>query len=98
MAVNDSPVHNLRVKPLNIDLKKRTQYPWTSKLTDISCAILDSDFLSFYGLKIDNSCGRLTESQKIIEPRQIGQTKGDITLSPNTKSEFKSCFKYIAFK
>jgi len=90
IAVNGSPVHILGVKPLNVDLNKRAQYPWTFKVADISCAILGSDFLSFYGLKIDSSCGRLIESQKNIEPRQTSQTKGDMNSSPKTKSEFKT--------
>ena len=74
IAVNDSPVRILRGKALNIDLNKQRRYPWTFKVADVSCAILGFDFLSFYGLKVDSSCGRLLESQKCAESQSHAQT------------------------
>ena len=38
---------------------------------------IGSDFLSFYGLKVDSSCGRLLESQKCAELQSHAQTNSN---------------------
>ena len=58
IAVNGSPVRILGVKALKI---RNTP---SMDLQSCRYAILGSGFLSFYGFKVDSSCGRLRKSQK----------------------------------
>ena len=87
IAVNDSLVCILGVKVLKIDLNQERRYPQTFKLADISCAILGSDFLLFNGLKVDNSCSRLLESQKCSKSNSHAQTNSNFCTTESVEAK-----------
>ena len=88
IAVNDSPVRIVGVESAKIDLNKERCYPRTFKVADISYAILGSDFLSFYRLKVDSSCDRLLESQKCAESQSHAQINSNFRPTKSVQQTF----------